>query len=189
VAPSGGIGERYATQVRVLWSGLAGTLAELERLAGDPELLGREEAAGDLRRLQYRLHVASEDAYGLAPPSGVEPVHAELAAALGGARDATAELADALEEDGVDGALQCLHEWRGALFRVRLARLRLSPPRRRPLPAERAVRTAGSRAALGACLLVVAGAAAFATGAVSGAWPLWVAGLVAVCGALLAYRP
>ena len=100
MAASGGVGERYATQVGALWSGLARTLAELERLAADPAGLDDEDTLGSLKQLQYRLHLASEQAYGISPPSGVEPVHAELAAALAGARDATAELVEALEEDG-----------------------------------------------------------------------------------------
>jgi hypothetical protein len=173
----------------VLWSGLAGTLGELERLAGEPARLDDADALAALRRLQYRLHIASEAAYGFAPPSGVEPVHAELAAALAGARDATADLADALEEDGFDSALQQLHEWRGALFRVRLARLRLVPPSRSRTPVPRPRRTPPTRKALVACLLVTAGAIAFASGAVVGEWPLWTAGLLAVAGALLAYKP
>ena len=118
----GGIGERYATQVGALWSGLARTLTELERIAADPLELVDEEVLDSLKPLQYRLHVSSEEAFGISPPSGVEPVHTELAAALAGARDATAELVEGLEEDGLDAALMCLHEWRGALFRVRLAR-------------------------------------------------------------------
>src|SRR5204862_495871 len=81
-AASGGVGERYATQVGALWSGLARTLAELERLAADPAGLDDEDTLGSLKQLQYRLHLASEQAYGISPPSGVEPVHAELAAAL-----------------------------------------------------------------------------------------------------------
>jgi len=188
VAPPGSIGERYATQVGVLWSGLAGTLVELERLAAEPARLDDDEVLPELKRLQYELHVASEAAYGFAPPTGVEPVHAELAAALAGARDATAELAEALEEDGIEAALRWLHEWRGALFRVRLARLRLAPPQ--PARPERGrPRELDVRAALVACVLVVAGAAAFATGAVAGSWPLWTAGLLAVGGAFLAYKP
>jgi hypothetical protein len=186
VGPTGGIGERYASQVGVLWSGLAGTLGELEWLAAEPDRLD-DEAVGRLRRLQYRLHVAREAAYGIAPPSGVEPVHAELAAALGGARDATAELVEALEDDGLDAALLHLHQWRGALFRVRLARLRLSAPAPPLVAAREAPR--GFRLPLFALVLVVAGAAAFVTGAVAASWPLWAAGLLAVCGAGFAYRP
>jgi hypothetical protein len=188
VGASGGIGERYATQVGALWSGLARTLVELERLAADPASLDDEEALDSLRRLQYRLHVASEDAYGILPPSGVEPVHAELAAALAGARDSTAELVEALDEEGLEAALLCVHEWRGALFRVRLARLRLSVPA--PAVSETApVSTVGVRAPLLGLGLVVLGAAAFIGGATLDIWPLWAAGLVAVAGAFISYRP
>jgi hypothetical protein len=188
VAATGGVGERYATQVGALWSGLARTLTELERLAADPSELDDEQVLSSLKQLQYRLHVSSEDAFGISPPSGVEPVHAELAAALAGARDATAELVEALEEDGLEGALLCLHEWRGALFRVRLARLRLSVPAT-PTPAPHPGRTVHFRAPLLAVLLVVAGAAAFVGGALFDVWPLWAAGLMAVCGAFISFKP
>jgi hypothetical protein len=189
VAASGGIGERYATQVGALWSGLARTLAALERLAADPTGLDDEEVLDTLKQLQYRLHVASEDAYGISPPSGVEPVHTELAAALAGARDSTAELVEALEEDGLDAALVYLHEWRGALFRVRLARLRLTVV---PAPAVQEVehtQTVGVRAPLLALAVAVLGAAAFVTGAALDMWPLWAVGLTAVGCAFIAYRP
>ena len=185
---SGGIGERYATQVGALWTGLARTLAQLERLAGDPACLEDEDVLDSLKRLQYRLHVASEDAYGISPPSGVEPVHAELAAALAGARDSTAELVETLEEDGFDAALLCLHEWRGALFRVRLARLRLSVPTQ-DAPPPRQERPVGARAPLLAVLLAVLGAAAFLSGAALDIWPLWAAGLTAVGAGFISYKP
>jgi hypothetical protein len=187
VAAPGGIGERYATQVGALWSGLARTLAELERLAADPLELADEHALDALKRLQYRLHVSSEEAFGISPPSGVEPVHAELAAALAGARDATADLVEALEDDGLDAALLCLHEWRGALFRVRLARLRLSVPAAPAPPPGR--RPADVRVHLVALLLAAAGAAAFVAGAAVGLWPLWAVGLAAVAGSFISYKP
>lgn len=188
MAASGGIGERYATQVGALWTGLARTLSQLERLAADPAGLDDEDVHDSLKRLQYRLHIASEDAYGISPPTGVEPVHAELAAALGGARDATAELVEALEEDGLEAALVWLHEWRGALFRVRLARLRLSVPTP-DLPAPAKQRPAAVRAPLLAVLLAVIGAAAFLVGAALDIWPLWAAGLTAVGAAFISYKP
>jgi hypothetical protein len=188
VGASGGIGERYATQVGALWTGLARTLAQLERLAADPACLEDEDAVDSLKRLQYRLHVASEDAYGISPPSGVEPVHAELAAALAGARESTAELVEALEDDGFESALLCLHEWRGALFRVRLARLRLSVPAPDP-PQPRKERPAAVRAPLVAVLLAVIGAAGFLCGAALDIWPLWAAGLMAVAAAFIGYKP
>jgi hypothetical protein len=80
-----------------------------------------------------------------------------------------------------------LHEWRGALFRVRLARLRLTGPPNRP--GERGEEIPKLHAPLVASGLTVAGAAAFAVGATSGPWPLWVAGMLAVCLSLLLYRP
>jgi hypothetical protein len=188
VAATGGVGERYATQVGALWSGLARTLTELERLAADPEELDDDQVLASLKRLQYRLHVSSEDAFGISPPTGVEPVHAELAAALAGARDATAELVEALEEDGLDAALMCLHEWRGALFRVRLARLRLTVPAA-PAPAAPRPQVRDWRAPLLALLLAIGGTAAFVGGAASDFWPVWAAGLVAVGGAFISYKP
>jgi hypothetical protein len=188
VAASGGIGERYATQVGALWSGLARTLAELERLAGDPAVLDDEEVLDSLKQLQYRLHVASEDAYGISPPTGVEPVHAELAAALAGARDSTAELVEALEDDGLETALFYLHEWRGALFRVRLARLRLTVPAAAVPEVERAP-AVGVRAPLLALVLAVVGATAFVAGATLDLWPLWALGLTAVGCAFITFKP
>jgi len=184
----GGTEERYATQVGVLWSGLARTLAELDRLAADPGRLDDDDVHESLQRLQYRLHVASEEAYGLAPPTGVEPVHAELAAALAGARDTTAELLEALEDDGLDAAMPCVPEWRGALFRVRLARLRLAAPG--PAAPEPLVVPEGRRShALASLLLLLAGATAFAGGAVGAFWPLWAIGIALVCCSFIAYKP
>ncbi len=188
MAPPSSIREHYATQVGALWSGLARTLHELERLAADPGQLDHEDSLDLLRRLQYRLHTASEHAYGLAPPAGVEPVHAELAAALAGARDATAELVHAVDADGAEAALLHVHEWRGALFRVRLARLRLTPPRPRPDTREPDAEHS-LRAPLLAFGLTLGGSIAFAAGALAGLWPLWAAGLLAVSGALVAYKP
>jgi hypothetical protein len=189
LAPRTGTGERYATQMGELWSGLTRTLSRLERIAGDPELLG-DDVIDTLRRLQYGLHAASEDAYGLVPPAGAETAHAELAAALAGARDATAEVAEAVEDAGGDAAAMLVHEWRGALFRVRLARLRLAGPPKRPAASVvEDVQHAQVAAPLAAFLLALGGALAFVVGATVGPWPLWVAGILAVCGSVLAYRP
>jgi hypothetical protein len=190
LAPRTGTGERYATQMGELWSGLARTLSRLERIAGDPEVLGDDDVIDTLRRLQYRLHASSEHAYGLVPPAGAETAHAELAAALAGARDATAEVAEIVEEAGGDAAAMLVHEWRGALFRVRLARLRLAGPPKRPAVAVvEDVQRAQVAAPLAAFLLALGGALAFVVGATVGPWPLWVAGILAVCGSVLAYRP
>ena len=188
MAPRTETGERYASEMGELWSGLTRTLVRLEAIAGDPDRLADDEVVDALRRLQYSLHRAGEDVVGLVPPSGAEAAHAELGAALWGARDATAEIAEAVEEHGVDGAAFLLHEWRGALFRVRLARLRLAGP---PKPAGQPAETSGTpiAAPLAAFLLALGGALAFVVGATVGPWPLWVVGLLGVCGSVLAYRP
>jgi hypothetical protein len=187
VAPEARTGERYANQVGELWSGLAQTLVRLEALAAAPELLDDGGAVDEVRALQYRLHVASEYTFGLAPPAGAEEAHRELASALGGARDATGEVIDAAELAGLEAVETIVYEWRGALFRVRLARLRLSGPRQ----AARQVDQGRTQLAspLAASMLAVAGAAAFAIGAIVGSWPVWGGGLLAFCGSFLVYRP
>ena len=155
-------------QVGQLWSWLSPTLTHVDEPAD----------VRSLRRLQYALHVASEHAYGLEPPEGAASAHAELADALACARDVTGELA---EGDPV------LEEWRGALLRVRLARMRLAtpaPPAALELPPED-----GISQPLSAFLLALGGALAFVAGATLGAWPIWSAGIVAVCASILAYRP
>jgi hypothetical protein len=40
-----------------------------------------------------------------------------------------------------------------------------------------------------ALLLVFCGAIAFALGATVGQWPIWAAGMLAVCGSTFVYRP
>ncbi|MGH3049052.1 MAG: hypothetical protein ACRDLK_02760, partial [Gaiellaceae bacterium] len=129
VTPSTGTPERYATELGELWAGLAGTLGRIEAIAREPDLLDEDASIVALRRLQYRLHAACEEAYGLQPPAGGEGVHAELSGALAAARDATAEVAEAAELGGAVGVEPLLHEWRGAIFGVRLARKRLAAHR------------------------------------------------------------
>ena len=84
-------------------------------------------------------------------------------------------------------ALLYLHEWRGALFRVRLARLRLTVPQ--PATPEPRAPSVGVRAPLLALLLAVVGASAFVGGATLDLWPLWAAGLTAVGAAFISYKP
>ena len=56
-------------------------------------------------------------------------------------REATAEIAEALAHGGPDAAAPLVWEWRGALFRIRYARLRLERPRRTvPAPVSVATR-------------------------------------------------
>jgi hypothetical protein len=183
-----GTGERYATELGELWSGLARTLGELDLAAADPHELDDDDTLDELRRLQHRLHTFGERIFGLTPPEGAEASHAELTDALAEARDATGEIAAAVDGAGVRAAELLVHEWRGALFRVRLARLRLTAPE--PLPVEpEPEHVPGLKAPLIALALVIAGAAAFVAGATVGPWPVWVAGMIAVCGSMLAYRP
>jgi hypothetical protein len=166
------------------WSGLSATLRGLEALAADPHRL--EEAPVDqLKGLQYRLHWSSELLAGVEPPPGAREAHDELADALVDARDATGEVVDVLEA-GSSAAGAALLEWRGALFRVRLARMRLvpRPAPHRPAPAERFPLLAAA-----ATTLTIAGVAAFAAGAMLVLWPLWAAGLALVAGGCLVYRP
>jgi hypothetical protein len=175
-----------------LWSGLTRTLSRLDAVAAEPDVLDEEEAVAALRLLQYRLHVASEHAYGLVPPEGAADAHAELAASLALARDATAEVVEAASVGGTIAVEPLLYEWRGVLFGVRLARLRLAAPPQRVRAAEtppgpdephEVVRP------LAAVLLVAAGTAAVVLGARLGLWPVWAAGLLGVALSPLVFWP
>jgi hypothetical protein len=183
--------EGYAAALTGLWKRLGRALTELEAIAADPEqLFDEDEVLERLPRLQYALHAAAELVVGLRPPAGAEAAHAELAAALAGARDATAEVAELLEFGGSTAAEALLPEWRGALFRVRLARLRVATPT--PLPAEEVPEPelpVGGASALTATLLALAGALVFALGASVELWPVWALGLALFAGGLLVYTP
>jgi hypothetical protein len=190
VAARTGTGAEYADAMVGLWAGVTKTLGRVDELADEPELLASDRGVWALRRLQYRLHLAGEQAYGLEPPAGSASAHAELRDSLACARDATGLLVDTIEDDGPEGAVVLLHEWRGALFRVRLARLRLAVPAAAAAVAEPAEpEREGIAAPLAAFLLALLGAAGFVAGTTLGLWPLWVAGMVAVTAAVLAYRP
>jgi hypothetical protein len=178
----------YAEELGELWTDLRRTLTRLDGVAADPERLDETDATVVLRRLQYALHVSFEHVAGLTPPPGGETAHAELGAALAGARDATAEVAEAASLYGAVGVEPLVHEWRGALFRVRLARLRLAP-RQAPRPVAAADQPDGFGRPLIAFLLALLGAVAFVAGAATGLWPVWGAGLIAVCGSVFAFRP
>jgi hypothetical protein len=173
----------YAGTMAGFWSGLSGTLRALDAIAADSRRLD-DEAIAPLRALQYRLHWSSELLAGVQPPAGARDAHGELRDSLIDARDATAEMVDAIELGGPGAAEEHLYEWRGALFRVRLARVRLgmkpeedAEPARKPLSAATATG------------LAVLGAVAFVAGAALIFWPLWVAGLALVAGALLVHQP
>ena len=62
--------------------------------------------------------------------------------------------------------------------------------RRRPLPRpSSSPHEDGIAQPLSAFLLALVGAVAFVAGATLGLWPVWGAGMLAVCAAVLAYRP
>jgi hypothetical protein len=137
--------------------------------------------------LQNRLHWAGELVAGIEPPPGGEQAHEELAIALRCARDATGEMREALEVEGVSGAWRRVHEWRGALFNVRLARRRLEAGSAVPdRGSERAERFDWRPAV--AIVLVLAGTVAFTAGAVSTLWPVWAVGLALVAASFLVFE-
>jgi len=174
--------QRYATKIAGLWRGLSDALVELERLAAAPlERLSDPDELEGLPRLQYTLHAASEIVAGIAPPADAATSHAELASALACARDATAEVAEAVDYGGAEAAEPLVWEWRGALFRVRLARLRLVPAPEPPAPPPAEAERIATRA-IAATLL---GAIVAALGALLGEWPLAAGGLTIVACALL----
>jgi hypothetical protein len=173
-----------------LGSELSRTLLRLESIASRPaEELGVDPA--ELSRLQYSLHQLGERLVGLRPPAGFAAAHAELSDALACARDATAALAEAAELDGSPGAAPLVYEWRGALFRLRLARTLLWPPAPALAEPSRAdpEPEPDVRAALVTLGLTFSGGAAFIGGALAAFWPLWTAGTIAIVAGLVLYRP
>lgn len=172
----------YSAEIAGLWNGLTQTLSRLEEIAAEPDAsLADADALDALPGLQYTLHAASETVAGIAPPAEAESSHAELAAALADARDATAEVVEAASTGGPDAAWPLVWEWRGALFRVRLARLRLAPVPEAADPAE----AAETPAAVTAVVLALGGAIVVALGALLGLWPVVAAGVTVVACALL----
>jgi hypothetical protein len=188
VRPGLDTGERqgYASAIADLWTGLSHTLSRLEELAAEPdETFGDDDRLAQLPGLQYALHAASETIAGIAPPADSEAGHAELAAALADARDATSEVADAAAGGGPEAAWPLVYEWRGALFRVRLARIRLAPREAADAPP-----AAGPAAPTYAAIALVAfGGLATALGALLGLWPVAAAGLALSACMLLRGRP
>ena len=181
-----GASQRYDNALAGVWGDLARTLSRLEALAAEPDELD-DDALYVLPHLQYSLHRAGELAAGVDPPPGQESAHEELAAALEDARDLTADVADAFETGGGGAVAVLVHEWRGALFRVRMARYRLNvmpaPRQEQTLPARR------NRSAAAGTGLVLVGVASFTGGAVLTIWQLWAVGLALVAAGFFAYRP
>jgi hypothetical protein len=190
--------QTYSAAVTDLWERVGTALTRLERIAESPADVLAEEHSDELPGLQYSLHAGAELAVGIEPPPAAEDLHEELVAALTEARDATAEVAYALETDEADGVEPLLPEWRGSLFRVRLARLRAlertnalaaetpaPPPRRRKDDEAQGT----SVTAIVATVLILGGAFLFTAGAVLVAWPVWAAGLALFAGGFVLYRP
>ena len=176
--------ERYASALAGLWESLSSTLARLEGVASDVHAL--DDGGGQLPMLQNRLHWAGELVAGIEPPHGGERAHAQLALALEYARDATGEVREALEVEGAPAAWLRVHEWRGALFNVRLARHRLESGTQAQV---RAAEPSGIdwSAAL-ATALVLAGTVAFTAGAIATLWPVWALGLGLVAASFLVFE-
>ncbi len=179
----------YANALDGLWTSLSRTLSQLERYAGAPDdWLDTDDAPEALATLQYRLHVAGELAVGIVPPPGSTAQHEELSAALADARDATAEVVEALEVGGTTEVAPLVPEWRGALFRVRLARLRLAVPRPPEPEARDAERAGFPRVAMLATACALAGTLAFTVGATVAVWPVWAAGFLVFAAGFFVYR-
>lgn len=184
-----GAQESYEAAIAGVWTDLRTTLNRLEALAADPdEALARDDAPERLGGLQYSLHRSAELVTGLEPPLEAETAHEELAEAITEARDATAEIAYVIDIDDAEAAKPYVYEWRGALFRVRLAQLRLAAPAPTAAVPSRTHEPSVGRSLL-AWALVAAGAFALASGALSGIWLLAAVGLIAfVLGAVAGRR-
>lgn len=189
--------QTYAQAVADLWERVGSALVRLERIAEAPPDLVAEDFVDELPSLQYSLHSGAELAVGIEAPRGAEALHEELVASLAEARDATAEVALALEAADAELIEPLLPEWRGILFRVRLARLRALERTTLPRDEVSAANRHGSRARRGrtsvatvlAAALLVSGAFLFTAGAVLAAWPVWAAGLGLFAGGFLLLRP
>ena len=194
-----GEGQAYAVAVASLWERIGSVLVRLERIADSPTDLVESDLLEELPGLQYRLHSGAELAVGIDPPPAAAGAHADLVGALAEARDATAEMAGALETGDPELIQALLPEWRGSLFRVRLARLRALE---RPIAQARPDEPSGPSqrrqprvpqktplSAIAATVLVLGGALLFTAGAVLVAWPLWAAGLALFAGGFILYRP
>ena len=160
----------YAAAMAGLWIDLELTLARLDSLARDADRL--QDDRETLPALQYELHCAAELVTGLNPPQEVALVHDELAEALAEARELTAEIAEALAHGGPDAAAPLVWEWRGVLFRVRFARIRLDRPVSEPAVALEPGAPAGRRPPVLAAGAVAVGSALVLVAALLGLWLL-----------------
>jgi hypothetical protein len=193
----GGERQAYTAAVTDLWERVGTALIRLERVADSTSEELVDEHAEELPGLQYALHSGAELAVGIDAPDMAATLHAELVAALAEARDATADVSYALETGDPETVEPLLLEWRGALFRVRLARLRALERSRAATGEQPARASAGRRdrtdrtavSAIVATILILGGAFLFTAGAVLVAWPIWAAGLALFAGGFILYRP
>src|SRR5262245_40602125 len=189
--------QTYSAAVTDLWERVGTALTRLERIAESPADVLVEEHSDELPGLQYSLHAGAELAVGIEPPPTAENLHDELVAALAEARDATAEVAYAVELDEAEGVEPLLPEWRGSLFRVRLARLRAlertnalaAELRAEKLQHRRTDRQGCSWTSVVRTVLILGGAFLFTAGAVLVAGPVWAASLALFAGGFILYRP
>jgi hypothetical protein len=176
----------YAAAMAGLWIDLQPTLARLDALAADADQL-LEEREG-LPALQYDLHRAGELVSGLTPAHDAELVHAELAEALAEARELTAEIAEALTHGGPEAAAPLVWEWRGVLFRIRFARIRIERPRSTPAGAPEHERR-GPRPPILAAAAVAIGSALVLVAALLGMWLLVALTLTGTIAGSILLRP
>ncbi len=177
----------YAVAMAGLWIDLRSALARLDGLAGDLDVLYDERET--LPTLQYDLHRASELVAGLEPPTGSELVHEELSDALAEARETTADISEALDHGGVDAAAPLVWEWRGVLFRVRLARLRLERPQPVAAPAPAGASPVGQPVPFFAAGAVAVGSGLVLFAALLGLWLLVALVLAGTGAAAVLLRP
>ena len=160
----------YAAAVGGLWIDLELALARLDTLAADQDRLLDERHT--LPGLQYELHRAAEIVSGLTPPPGAAAVHEEFGQALAEARDLTSEMSEALSCGGCEAAAPLVWEWRGVLFRVRFARVRLERPRVQPALCEGPASTTSRAQSIVAATAIAVGSALVLVAALLGLWLL-----------------
>jgi hypothetical protein len=176
----------YAAAMAGHWLDLRSTLTRLDALAAEPDAVDHDE----LPSLQYELHNAGEVLAGLEPPEGAEILHDELADALSDARDATAEVWEAFALGGYEAATALVWEWRGALFRVRYARMQLEPLRdARPAPVPPASPPPARTPPAATAGVVAMGSALVLAAALLGLWLLVGLTLAATLAASVLLRP
>ena len=181
MAPETQTGERYATQVGELWSGLSRTLARLEALAAEPELLDDDERSTRCGAFSTACTSRASTRSGSPAGRGRAGAHRARGGARRRARRDRRGRRGARRRRALDGVDALLHEWRGALFRVRLARLRLRRAAAGAATLDRSPRAGAAAARARARWRAVLARGrrrrrASRVGATLELWPVWVAG-------------